>query len=319
VPLLVVLTLFLVPGLLGGDMGPLPRLVASLGVAIFGLAFVVVSSRIVGLIGVSSNPTSGMALVTLLGVSVVFVAFGWTDPSARAAILTVGTVVCVAASKAGDISQDLKTGYLVGATPARQQAGQFLGAAFACWAVAGAVLLLHHAYSFGSAELPAPQATLMKTVIDGVLAGALPWGLVGSGAALSLSAVLCGLPGLSFAVGIYLPLATLTPIFLGGVVRHLVESRRQGPAPQSDPGVLAASGMIAGEGLMGVAIAFVVGAQRFRPDAGWSRLLSGLHFADRGYAHLSGWPGALLALSLMGALCALLLRAGQSGRAEEAG
>jgi hypothetical protein len=142
---------------------------------------------------------------------------------------------------------------------------------------------------------------------------------VGSGAALSLSAILCGLPGLSFAVGIYLPLATLTPIFLGGVVRHLVESRRQGPAPQSDPGVLAASGMIAGEGLMGVAIAFVVGAQRFRPDAGWSQLLSRLHFADRGYAHLAGWLGALLALLLMVALCALLLRAGQSGRAEKAG
>ena len=115
---------------------------AALGVAVFGLAFVVVSSRIVGLIGVSSNPTSGMTLVTLLGVAVVFVALGWRDPSARAAILTVGTVVCIAASKAGDISQDLKTGYLVGATPARQQVGQFIGAAFACWAVAATVLLL---------------------------------------------------------------------------------------------------------------------------------------------------------------------------------
>src|SRR5262249_14765511 len=149
-PVLVVVTLFLVPGLLAGDMKALPRLVASCGVALFGLAFVVVSSRIVGLIGVSSNPTSGMTLVTLLGVGVIFVACGWTDPSARAAILTVGTVVCVAASKAGDISQDLKTGFLVGATPARQQAGQFLGAAFACWAVAGTVLLLNRAYGFGS-------------------------------------------------------------------------------------------------------------------------------------------------------------------------
>ena len=312
VPVLVVLTLFAVPGLLAGDMGPLPRLVASLGVAVFGLAFVVVSSRIVGLIGVSSNPTSGMALVTLLGVSIVFVALGWTDASARAAILTVGTVVCVAASKAGDISQDLKTGYLVGATPARQQMGQFLGAAFACWAVAGAVLLLHRAHSFGSAELPAPQATLMKTVIEGVLAGALPWGLVGSGAALSISAILCGLPGLSFAVGIYLPLATLTPIFLGGLVRYVVESRREGPAPESDPGVLAASGMIAGEGLTGVAIAFLLGFQRQFSDAGWSQLLGRLHFGERGFAHLSGAPGTWVALLLMAALCAVLFRAGQS-------
>jgi putative OPT family oligopeptide transporter len=313
VPVAVVVTLFAVPGLLAGNMSALPRLVAALGVAIFGLAFVVVSSRIVGLIGTSSNPTSGMALVTLLGVSIVFVACGWTDPLARAAILTVGTVVCVAASKAGDISQDLKTGYLVGATPARQQAGQFLGAAFACWGVAATVLILNRAWSFGSAELPAPQATLMKTVIEGVLAGALPWGLVGSGAALSLSAILCGLPGLSFAVGIYLPLATLTPIFLGGVVRHLVESRRQGPPPESDPGVLAASGMIAGEGLMGVTIAFVVGAQKspWWQDAAWSQALTRWHFADRGFAYLSGWTGSLASLLLMLALAAMLYRAGR--------
>src|SRR5436190_19148123 len=208
-------------------MNFMQRLVASIGVAIFGICFVVVSSRIVGLIGVSSNPTSAMTLVTLLGVSVIFVALGWRDPSARAAILTVGTVVCIAASKAGDISQDLKTGQLVGATPARQQAGQFLGAAFACWAVAGTVLLLGRAYTFGSADLPAPQATLMKTVIEGMLAGALPWGLVGTGAALSISAILMSLPGLGFAVGIYLPVASLTPIFVGGVVRRIVDAKRK--------------------------------------------------------------------------------------------
>ncbi len=153
-PAVVVLALVGIPGLIAGDMGFLPRLASALGVGIFGILFVVVSSRIVGLIGVSSNPTSGMTLVTLLGVALVFVLCGWTDPSARAAILTVGTVVCIAASKAGDISQDLKTGYLVGATPARQQAGQFLGAAFACWAVAATVLFLGKAYTFGSPELP---------------------------------------------------------------------------------------------------------------------------------------------------------------------
>src|SRR6185295_10786916 len=140
--------------------------------------------------------------------------------------LTVGTVVCIAASKAGDISQDLKTGFLVGATPARQQFGQFIGAAFACWAVAGTVLLLGKAFVFGSPDLPAPQATLMKTVIEGVLAGSLPWGLVGSGAAIATAALLAGLPGLSFAVGVYLPLASLTPIYVGGCVRSLVDRRR---------------------------------------------------------------------------------------------
>src|SRR6184192_2363974 len=168
VPLAVIVTLVAVPGLLAGNMSLVPRLIAAIAVAIFGVCFVVVSSRIVGLIGVSSNPTSAMTLVTLLGVSVVFVFLGWRDPSARAAILTVGTVVCIAASKAGDISQDLKTGYLVGATPARQQFGKFLGAAFACWAVAATVLLLGSAYAFGTRDLPAPQATLMKTIIEGV-------------------------------------------------------------------------------------------------------------------------------------------------------
>jgi putative OPT family oligopeptide transporter len=237
---------------------------------------------------------------------------GWTDMPARAAILTVGTVVCVAASKAGDISQDLKTGQLVGATPARQQLGQFIGAAFACWAVAATVLVLGSAYTFGSPDLPAPQATLMRTVIDGVLAGALPWGLVGTGAMFSLCAILAGLPGLSFAIGIYLPLATLTPIFLGGIVRRGVDARRAGPVPESDPGVLASSGMIAGEGLAGVAIAFTIAAQKYRPEAGWSAALAAFHFGDRSYAHLGGLPGSILGLLIVAGLALFLLRAGQS-------
>ena len=311
-PAIVVLALVSIPGLLAGDMTFVPRLAAALGVGLFGILFVVVSSRIVGLIGVSSNPTSGMTLVTLLGVSLVFVLFGWTDPSARAAILTVGTVVCIAASKAGDISQDLKTGYLVGATPARQQAGQFLGAAFACWAVAGTVLLLGKAFTFGSPELPAPQATLMKTVIDGVLAGSLPWGLVGTGSALSLSAMLAGLPGLAFAVGIYLPLGSLTPIFLGGLIRRIVDARRAVGAGESDPGVLAASGMIAGEGLAGVAIAFLVAARTRWVEAGWSRWLESVHFAESDFAWISGPAGAALGIALVLGIAALLDRAGRS-------
>jgi putative OPT family oligopeptide transporter len=310
-PAVVVLALVSVPGLLAGNMPFLPRLAAALGVGIFGVLFVVVSSRIVGLIGVSSNPTSGMTLVTLLGVALVFVLCGWTDPSARAAILTVGTVVCIAASKAGDISQDLKTGYLVGATPARQQAGQFLGAAFACWAVAGTVLLLGKAFTFGSPELPAPQATLMKTVIDGVLAGSLPWGLVGTGSAFALSAMLAGLPGLAFAVGIYLPLGSLTPIFVGGLVRRAVEARRKEGAKEGDPGVLAASGMIAGEGLAGVAIAFLVASRQWLGE-GWGSWLSSWHFAEKGFAWISGPPAAALGVLLVVGVSGLLYRAGRS-------
>lgn len=301
VPLAVVITLIVVPDIFAGNMSLVPRIIAALGVAIFGVAFVVVSSRIVGLIGVSSNPTSAMTLVTLLGVSVVFVLMGWRDPSARAAILTVGTVVCIAASKAGDISQDLKTGFLVGATPARQQVGQFIGAAFACWAIAGTVLLLGSAYTFGSPDLPAPQATLMKTVIEGVLSGELPWGLVGTGAALSITALIAGLPGLAFAVGIYLPLGALTPIFVGGIVRRVVDARRKGKSLDSDPGVLAASGMIAGEGLAGVAIALFVAGFRFTtPDE----------------PILHGWASVIGGIAVVLAVCALLYRAGRSAPVE---
>jgi putative OPT family oligopeptide transporter len=297
VPVLVVVTLIAIPGLLAGNMPLGARTVAALGVAIFGVAFVVVSSRIVGLIGVSSNPTSAMTLVTLLGVSVVFVFLGWSDPSARAAILTVGTVVCIAASKAGDISQDLKTGYLVGATPAKQQFGQFIAASVACWAIAGTVLYLGKAFTFGSPELPAPQATLMKTVIEGVLSGALPWGLVGTGAALSVCALIAGLPGLAFAVGIYLPLGSLTPIFVGGIVRRIVEARSKGKAAESDPGILGASGMIAGEGLAGVAIAILV---------------TTVDLDIKRDPHLGGAPGIALGIAIVLAVCALLYKAGRS-------
>ena len=296
VPAFVIVTLVAVPGLLAGNMGLGPRFIAALGVAIFGVCFVVVSSRIVGLIGVSSNPTSAMTLVTLLGVSIVFVLLGWNDPSARAAILTVGTVVCIAASKAGDISQDLKTGFLVGATPAKQQLGQFLGAACACWAIAGTVLLLGRAFTFGSPDLPAPQATLMRTVIEGVLSGALPWGLVGIGSALAICAIIAGLPGLSFAVGIYLPLSTLSPLFIGGIVRRIVESRRKGKAPESDPGVLGASGMIAGEGLAGVLIAF---------------LIAGLKMSTKGGPKITGPLAIAIGIAIVAGVCALLYAAGR--------
>ena len=315
VPALVIITLVAVPGLLAGNMNVSQRLVAAIGVAIFGVAFVVVSSRIVGLIGVSSNPTSAMTLVTLLGVSVIFVFLGWTDPSARAAILTVGTVVCIAASKAGDISQDLKTGFLLGATPARQQLGQFIGAAFACWAIAATVLLLGREFTFGSPELPAPQATLMKTVIEGVLPGSLPWGLVGIGSALSISALIAGLPGLAFAVGIYLPLGSLTPIFLGGIVRRMVDSRRGAKASDSDPGVLAASGMIAGEGLVGVLIALIVAVSRNSPSM--SSALSSMHFGAKDFTWLKGAPAIGGGIIIVLAICALLYVAATSGDAPE--
>jgi putative OPT family oligopeptide transporter len=261
--LVVVLVAGLVPGVFAGDMGPLPRAICAAGVGVFGLLFVAVAARIVGIVGVSSQPTSGVALITLLGVASIFAVAGWTDPGARAAVLTVGTIVAVAASKAGDISQDLKTGFLVGATPARQQLGQLIGASFACWAVAGTVLLLGSVYTFGSREIPAPQATLMRTIVEGVLAGALPWGLVLSGSGLAVGASLCGISPLAFAIGVYLPLSSMAAIYAGGCVRAVCERRAPATAAAGavDPGILAASGLVAGEGLAGVLVAGLVAAQ----------------------------------------------------------
>jgi putative OPT family oligopeptide transporter len=297
----VVLVAGLVPGVFAGGMDPVQRAILAAGVGLFGVLFVAVAARIVGIVGVSSQPTSGIALVTLLGTASIFATAGWTDEGARAGVLTVGTIVAIAASKAGDISQDLKTGWLVGATPARQQAGQLIGAAFACWAVAATVLLLGHAYEFGSKEIPAPQATLMKTIVEGVLAGALPWDLVLTGAGLAIGAMLCGVSGLAFAIGIYLPLATMAPLYVGGCVRALVERNRAAlPEGAGDNGVLAASGLVAGEGLAGVAIAGLV-ASGLAPKSMDSRL--------------GGVTGEVAALLVALALCAFLLRGGRSTRA----
>lgn len=292
----VVLVAGLVPGVFAGDMVPLQRAVLAAGVGVFGVLFVTVAARIVGIVGVSSQPTSGIALVTLLGTAAVFAAAGWVDPSARAGVLTVGTIVAIAASKAGDISQDLKTGWLVGATPSRQQLGQVIGAAFACWAVAATVLLLGNAYEFGSKELPAPQATLMKTIIEGVLAGALPWGLVLTGAGLAIGAMLCGVSGLAFAIGVYLPLATMAPLYVGGCMRALAErGRGRKQEGEGDPGILAASGLVAGEGLAGVGVAALVAAG-LAPKSLDPRL--------------GGLAGELTALAVAVGLCVFLYRGG---------
>ncbi len=251
--LLVVLVLALVPGVLAGELSPAARFAAALGAAFFAFLFVPVSSRMVGVIGVSSNPTSAMALITLAGTAGVFALLGWSGLDGRAAVLTVGTVVCVAASKAGDISQDLKTGFLVRGTPALQQYGQLLAASVACWAVALVVVAIGRGEGFGEGGMPAPQARLMKTVVEAVLGENLPFDLLAMGGALTLSAVLVGLPALSFALGTYLPLATLSTIFLGGIVRKWAE--RDASRVDVEAGILCASGFVAGEGLAGVLIA----------------------------------------------------------------
>lgn len=255
----VILVLILSSQTLGMQTGVFIRLIAALCIVFFAFCFVTVSSRIVGMVGVTSNPTSGMTIVTLLGICLLFVLLGWTDMWAQATALTAGTVVAVGASIAGDISQDLKAGYIIGATPRRQQASELVGVLTSAFAIAAAVWLLGESFSFGSEILPAPQATLMKTVIEGVLGGDLPWGLVLIGGAFAVVAELLRVPSLPFAVGIYLPLSTMTPIFVGGLVRQLVERRGRNDEARRvqmrDKGVLLGSGFIAGEGVLMVAVA----------------------------------------------------------------
>jgi putative OPT family oligopeptide transporter len=257
----VVLVVTFIPGIIGHDTQIIMRFFSAIAIAVFAFCFVTVSSRIVGMIGVSSNPTSGMAIVTLLGTGLVFKMLGWTDLTGKVTALTIGTIVCIAASIAGDISQDLKTGFIIGATPRKQQISELLGAVGSAFFVCLAVFYLGKAYGFGSEQLPAPQATLMKTVLDGVLDGNLRWDLVGIGAAFSVVIMLFRIPPLPFAVGIYLPLHTMTPVFIGGMIRHLVDSRHrrreEGSGKISDYGILLSSGLIAGEGLLGVVIAII--------------------------------------------------------------
>jgi putative OPT family oligopeptide transporter len=303
----VIIAVALIPGVLGTGLSLGQRAVCAAGVAVFGVAFVTVASRIVGIVGVSSQPTSGITLVTLLGVASVFAAAHWTETYAKAAVLTVGSIVAIAASKAGDISQDLKTGHLVGATPAKQQVGQYIGAITACWAVAGTLLFLGKAYTFGSADLPAPQAMLMKTIIEGVLSGSLPWGYVLAGGGISLGAMLMGVGGLAFAIGVYLPLAAMAPIFIGGCVQRVVAWRRGDKDKDKDEdeaetgaGVLAASGIVAGEGVAGVLVAVLVGAFHVeRPKA----------------PYLSGTAGTIAVLVLVLLISAFLARAARQKHA----
>ncbi len=268
--LAVILILVLSPQTLGMNTSIFIRLIAAICIAIFAFCFVTVSSRIVGMVGVTSNPTSGMTIVTLLGTSLLFFALGWTDAIGQATALTIGTVVAVAASIAGDISQDLKAGYIIGATPKRQQASELIGVITSAFAIAAVVWLLGEAFTFGSEALAAPQATLMKTVIEGVLGGNLPWGLVMIGGSFAIVAELLGVPSLPFAVGIYLPLSTMTPIYVGGLARYFIEKRagsdKETKKKKSEKGILLSSGFIAGEGIAMVGVAAYAFIKKAKPE-----------------------------------------------------
>jgi putative OPT family oligopeptide transporter len=235
---------------------------AAVLVVVFGFFFVSVSSRITGLIGNSSNPISGMTIATLILTCTIFVAVGWTGDYYAPIALGVGAVVCIASAIAGATSQDLKTGYLVGATPIYQQTGLLIGVVCSAVVIGFTTLYLNKVMGIGSASLAAPQATLMATIIKGLLSQNLPWGLVLCGVSISLVLELCGIRSLSFAVGSYLPIATTAPIFIGGVVRWLVE-KKTGNTSESEisSGTLFSSGLIAGGSIAGILYAVLFGAK----------------------------------------------------------
>ena len=235
---------------------------AAILIVVFGFFFVTVSSRITGLIGSSSNPISGMTIATLILTCTIFVALGWTGDVYSPVALCVGAVICIAAANAGATSQDLKTGYIVGATPLYQQIGLIIGVVTASLVIGMTTLYLHSVMTIGSQSLPAPQATLMSTIIKGLLSQNLPWGLVLVGVFISITLELCGIHSLSFAVGSYLPIATTAPIFAGGLVRWFVE-RKTGVAEESEvgSGTLFSSGLIAGGSLAGILYAILFGRQ----------------------------------------------------------
>lgn len=262
---LILAMLTFTPGVMGYIDDIAVRGLAAILVAIFAFFFVTVSARIVGLVGVTSNPTSGMTIATLIATSLIFYAMGWTGLEGKATALMVGTVVCIAASIAGDCSQDLKTGYVLGATPRYQQIGEMLGVITSAGVVCGVVMLLHSAVEggLGGPELPAPQGVLMRLVIDGVIDQSLPWSLVGIGVAIAIVASFFKLPVLAFAVGVYLPLSTMAAVFLGGVLRHFLTTRGTEAQRESrrERGILASSGLVGGAGLTGVVLAMWVAVQ----------------------------------------------------------
>ena len=228
-------------------------------IVVFGFFFATVSSRMVGLVGSSNNPVSGMAIATLLIATFAIKSSGKTGIDGMTAAIAVGSVICIIAAIAGDTSQDLKTGYLLGATPKKQQMGEMLGVVVSGLAIGGVLYLLNAAWGYGTAEIPAPQAQLMKMIVEGIMGGNLPWGLVFVGVFLAICLEILRIPVMPFAIGLYLPIYLNATIMIGGIVRGLLDSRKgvdeKTKTAQATDGTLYCAGMIAGEGLVGILLA----------------------------------------------------------------
>ena len=230
-------------------------------IVIFGFFFATVSSRMVGMIGSSNNPVSGMAIATLLISTIVIKSSGQTGIDGMKAAIAIGSVICIIAAIAGDTSQDLKTGYLLGATPKTQQIGELIGVVASGLAIGGVLYLLDAAWGYGGAEVPAPQAGLMKMIVEGIMGGNLPWALVFIGVFLAIGMEILRIPVMPFAIGLYLPIYLNATIMIGGVVRMFMDGRKnvdeKTKNDQVTDGTLYCAGMIAGEGLVGIALAIL--------------------------------------------------------------
>ena len=228
-------------------------------VVIFGFFFATVSSRMVGIVGSSNNPVSGMAIATLLISTLILKFTGTIGAAGMQAAIAIGSIICIVAAIAGDTSQDLKTGYLLGATPWKQQVGEVIGVVSAAFAIGATLNLLDSAWGFGGEEIAAPQATLMKMVIEGIMGGKLPWGLILIGVFIAVIVEILGLPVLPVAIGIYLPVQLNACIMVGGIIRLFFNRMKEGKRKDTaiNKGILFSSGMIAGEGLVGIILAIL--------------------------------------------------------------
>lgn len=216
---LVIITLCLIPSV---PIGPVSALI----IVVFGFFFATVSARMVGLVGSSNNPVSGMAIATLLISTIILKATGNTGISGDYSNMHRYCYMYCSCNGRNDTSQDLKTGYIVGATPVKQQVGELIGAIFSGLTIGGVLYLLNTAWEYGGSELPAPQATLMKMVVEGVMDGNIPWGLIFLGVFIAISVEIIGIPVLPFAIGLYLPIHLSMPIMVGGLVRLWYEKRK---------------------------------------------------------------------------------------------
>lgn len=239
---------------------PIPvNLLGAALVVVFGFFFATVSSRMVGLVGSSNNPVSGMAIATLLFSTIILKSSGQVGSAGMQGAIAIGSIICIIAAIAGDTSQDLKTGYLLGATPKKQQIGELIGVTCAALAIGGVLYLLNSAWGFGTEELGAPQAMLMKMIVEGVMENNLPWNLVFIGVFLAIVIEILGIPVLPFAIGVYLPVQLNACIMVGGIIRFALEKKQMKDEKKKETmisnGILYCSGMIAGEGLVGILLA----------------------------------------------------------------